>query len=283
MALAEEQSRSVTGTLALPDGAELFTRSWPIENPRASIALSHGYGEHSGRYEHIAERLNAEGFSLYAYDHRSHGHSPGTMGYIASFDQLVEDFGAFTDHLGNQLGQPPEFIFGHSMGALVAVLHAQRRQPRVKGMVLSSGALKVADDVAPLMQKISGVVSVLLPKLPVHRVDPQGLSHDEAVVKAYVSDPLVYHGKMHARTGHGLMTHIKEAVARADRITQPVLILHGTDDPVATCDGSRDLHAAVASTDKTLKLYEGAYHEVFNDDQKDAFMQDVVDWLNARV
>lgn len=283
MALAEPTSRSVTGTVAMPDGVELFSRSWPVENPRACIAAAHGYGEHSGRYEHIADRLNAEGYSLYTYDQRSHGHSPGTMGFIKSFDRLVEDFGAFTDRLAAQLGHPAEFIFGHSMGGLVAALHVERRQPKLKGLVLSSGALKVADDVAPLMQKISGVMSVLLPKLPVHRVDPAGLSHDSSVVAAYEADPLVYHGKIHARTGHGMMSHIQEAIARADRITQPVLLLHGTDDSIATCDGSRDLHAKVGSEDKTLKLYEGAYHEVFNDDQKEQFMQDVLDWLNARV
>lgn len=283
MATAEQASRSVTGTLAMPDGVELFTRAWPVENARAAIAVSHGYGEHSGRYEHIAARLNAEGYSVYAYDHRAHGRSPGTMGYLPSFDRLVEDFGVFTDHVASELGHPAEFIFGHSMGGLVAALHVERRQPKLKGLVISSGALKVAEDVAPLMQKISGVISAVLPKLPVHQVDPKGLSHDSGVVSAYETDPLVYHGKMHARTGHGLMTHIKEVIARADRITQPVLILHGTEDQIATCEGSKDLHAAVASKDKTLKLYEGAYHEVFNDDQKEQFMQDVVDWLNARV
>lgn len=283
MATAEHQSRSVTGSLAMPDGAELFTRSWPVNGARASIAVVHGYGEHSGRYEHVARRLNEEGYGVYTYDQRSHGRSPGPIGFIKSFDRLVEDFGVFTDRLAAEIGRPAEFVFGHSMGGLVAALHVERRQPKLNGLVLSSGAFKVADDVAPLMQKVSGVISVLIPRLPVHRVDPKGLSHDPAVVTAYETDPMVYHGSMHARTGHELMTHIREVVSRADRLTQPVLFLHGTDDAIATCDGSRELHAAAAAADKTLKLYDGAYHEVFNDDAKDQFMQDVVDWLNARV
>lgn len=276
-----EQSRSVTGSIAMSDGVQLFTRAWPVDQPRAAVALAHGYGEHSGRYEHIAARLNAEGYSVYTYDHRSHGHSPGTLGYIPSFERLVEDFGEFNRQLAGQLGHPAEFVFGHSMGALVAALHVERTQPVLKGLVLSSGALKIAADVAPLMQKLGAILSFLLPKLPVLTLDPKGLSHDPAEVRAYETDPLVYHGRIQARTGHVMMKGIKEVSANAARIHQPVLILHGTDDPIAACDGSRETHAAAASTDKTLKLYQGAYHEVFNDDQKDAFLQDVADWMNA--
>lgn len=270
---------SNTGVVAMPDGTELFTRSWPIEDSAASIAIVHGYGEHSGRYDHVAARFNSEGYSVYSYDQRAHGKSPGTMGYIPSFQTHVDDCAGFIEHIVETIGGMPEFVFGHSMGALVSALYVEQHQPALSGLILSSGAFKVADDVAPLMQRLSAALSVVLPKLPVHQVDPAGLSHKAEVVSAYESDPLVYHGKIQARTGYQMMTSIAAAQEHASDIQVPVLLLHGTEDSIADPDGSRIMHERIGAADKTLKRYDGGYHEVFNDDAEQPFLDDVVAWL----
>ena len=167
------------------------------------------------------------------------------------------------------------------MGGLVLANYVLKYKPEVAGLVFSSSALKVADNVAPLVQKISGVLSALTPWLPVHHVEPDAISRDSSEVEKYVNDPLVYHGKILARTGAELMNAMNDVQARLGELRLPFIALHGTSDLIVDPSGTRILYENAGSTDKTLKLYEGGYHEVFHDHDREQFLQDVIDWLDG--
>lgn len=277
-----EKTKHATGKFPVSGGVSLFKQCWkPAEAAKAAIIIVHGHGEHSTRYDHIAERLNNERYSVFTYDQRGHGHSPGKPGYINTFKVLVDDLSVFVDQVRTQLDGSPLFLFGHSMGGLVLASYVLKYQPEVAGLIFSSSALKVGDDVAPIAQKLSGVLSTLTPWLPVHHVEPDAISRDSKEVEKYVNDPLVYHGKILARTGAELMNAMNDVQAHLNDLRLPFIALHGTGDLIVEPAGTKILYENAGSTDKTLKLYEGGYHEVFHDHDREQFLQDVIDWLNA--
>ena len=283
MAGVVEKAKHTTGKFSVSGEVSLFEQRWEPEGAaKAALIIVHGHGEHSTRYDHIAERLNGEGYSVYTYDQRGHGQSPGKPGYIVAFELLVDDLSLFVDRVREQIGGSPLFLFGHSMGGLVLANYVLKCQPEVAGLVFSSSALKVADNVAPLTQKLSGVLSALTPWLPVLRVDPEAISRDSDEVQKYENDPLVYHGKILARTGAEMMNAMNHAQTHLGELRLPFIALHGTGDTIVDPSGTRVLYEKAGSTDKTLKLYDGGYHEVFHDHDREQFLRDVIDWLNAR-
>ena len=265
-------------------GISLYARSWvlPHGTAKAAVAIVHGFGEHCTRYDHVAARLNAEGYDVYSHDHRGHGNSPGLMGYIPSFDALVDDFGVFLSRVRAQIGGLPLFAIGHSMGGLILASRIVRHQEKFQGAVFSSSGLKVGADVSPVLQRVSGILAVILPKVPVHTLDPKAISRIPGEVRKYEEDPLVYHGKFLAKTGHELLRAVTAVQGRLNEIRLPFLAMHGSADRLVEVEASRMLHERAASTDKSLLVYEGAFHEVFNDLDRERFFRDMIDWLNAR-
>lgn len=270
-----------TGEFAASDGARLFTQSWVPDTVRAYVLIVHGYGEHSGRYAHVAERLNREGYAVYAYDHRGHGKSPGRMGHIPSFDRLIADLQEyttclFTEHPGTW------FVFGHSLGGLVTASWVVRNRPSVRGLILTNAGVKADDNVAPLLRKVAAVLARIAPHLVVHKLPIDGLSRRKEVVEAYKNDPLVYHGNIGARTGYEMMRTIEWIQPRLAEIALPLFAAHGTEDKLVPCAATVMLHEQAASADKTLKLFEGGQHELFNDTCAEEFFADITAWLRAR-
>jgi len=275
--------RKGRGTFTATGGVELFEQRWEVVGkPKAAVVIVHGYGEHSSRYDRLAARLNAECFSVYAYDQIGHGESPGRRAYLTSFARLPQDFGVYLNWLRPMLGGAPLFLIGHSFGALVLLHYILGASPAVNGLVLSSGLFTMNEHTAPLMQKLLRFLSAVLPHLSVHSVDPSAISREPEEVRRYAEDPLNYHGKIEARTAHEMAKAIKTVAARFSDVTLPFIALHGSADRLALCRGTRRLYELAASEDKTLKIYEGAYHEVLNDLDREAFTADVLDWLNAR-
>ena len=264
------------------DGAQLNGYHWTAPNaPKANIVIVHGYGHHGGSFAEVAARLTAEGYGVFALDQRGHGKSPGRPGYIASFDQWVDDVHAFIAHIAPQTASAPLILMGHSLGCLALGLYAVRRDPPVRGLIFSSGLLKIPDSVPKFLQKLAGVLSALTPTLPVQKVDVTATSRDPKAVQALVDDPLRYGSMMQARSGAEVAKAIADLQPRMQEITRPLLIMHGTKDRLTDCEGSRMLHARAKSTDKTLCIFEGAYHELYNDLDKDRWFAQVMDWLNT--
>jgi acylglycerol lipase len=260
------------------DGAQLFARRWAVDAPRASVVIVHGYGEHCGRYEDVAQFLNGLGCSVFAYDQRGHGRSPGKRGFIRRFAALPEDLHAFLQHVAPAFEDRAVFLLGHSMGGLVLAHYMLAHALPVRGLIFSSPLLKL-HAVSPLLLRLSPVLSLLTPWLPVARVDPEGLSREPTVVATYRADPFVYHGRIGARTGAELHGAVEEVRAGLDRLGPPLYILHGTEDPLVPAEGSQDLHRLAGAADKTLRLYEGGYHEQFHDLEKARVLEELGDWL----
>ncbi len=268
-------------TFRAADGVELNAQHWPVESPKANVAIFHGFGHHGGSFEEVAEHLNKAGCGVFAFDQRGHGKSPGKRGFITSFDNWVNDGNAFLAHIASQTASQPLILMGHSLGCLALSLYAIRNKPKVRGLIFSSGLLKIPDNVPQYLQNLASVLSTLTPWLPVQKVDVTACSRDPKAVQALRDDPLRYGGAVHARSGAEISKGIAEVRARSNEIELPILVMHGTKDRLTDCQGSRDLHAAAKSADKTLCIFERAYHELYNDSDKDRWFTQVTSWLGA--
>jgi alpha-beta hydrolase superfamily lysophospholipase len=265
-------------TLAGAGGLRIYWQDWlPPQAPRATVVIAHGAGEHSGRYAHVAARLVAEGYAVYAIDHRGHGRSAGPRALVDRIANVVADLDSLVTVAG-----APVFLLGHSMGGTVALAYALRHQDRLAGLILS-GPLAALEAAPPHMRIAGRVLSVLAPRLPLIAIDATLISRDPEVVRAYVEDPLVYHGKLPARTVAELAATIDSLPAAVPAITIPTLIMYGTDDRLCPPEGSLMLAERISAGDKTLKAYDGLYHEIFNEPEQDRVLDDLCAWLAARV
>lgn len=265
------------------DGHELFERRWRPAQPKAAVAIVHGLAEHSGRYEHVAQRLVAAGYATYALDLRGHGRSDGRRVFVRSADEHVHDVKRFLERVREREAGRPMFVLGHSMGGLIVTLMLTADAPDLRGAVLSGAALRSTRRSARLLQGLVRLLGRLLPRLPLARLDSADVSRDPAVVQRYDDDPLVFSGRMPAATARALILAGREIAPEMESITLPILILHGSEDALVDPESSRQLYERVSSRDKALKVYEGLYHEILNEPEQDQVMADIVAWLDERV
>jgi len=262
------------------DGLELYERGWaPDEDVVGRVVFVHGYGEHCSRYEEMARVLNESGFSIHTYDQRGFGHSPGRRGEVGDFGALVEDLDAFVAYLRPRLEGKPWFLMGHSMGGLVLAHYAETREVEAGGLVFSSPFL--AMDAPAVLLKVSGVLAALMPWMPVAQVEYEGRSRDPEAVKEAREDPLIFAGPVRARTGAEFNRAVNAARAGFSKISLPVYIIHGGADRIVPDVGSRMLYAQCSAADKSLKIYDDGYHELWNDLEKAAVLSEVCEWLTA--
>jgi acylglycerol lipase len=269
--------------LAGAGGVRIFWQAWlPDSEPRAAVVIAHGAGEHSDRYVHVASRLVSESYAVYAVEHRGHGRSGGRRALIDRLDNAVADLSTLIEIVRARHSGAPVFLLAHSMGGTIAISYALKHQERLAGLILSGPLAALAPSPAP--QRIFlGVVSTVAPGLGVVAVDPALVSRDPAVVKAYVEDPLVFHGKLPARTITELAAAIDSFPDAVGAITTPVLIVYGTDDKLCPPEGSVMLDQRLGSADKTIKPYDGLHHEVLNEPEQDVVLDDVCTWLATHV
>jgi alpha-beta hydrolase superfamily lysophospholipase len=270
------------GTLTGIGGVQRYYRGWlPDGEPKATVVICHGINEHGGRYAHIAEFLAGRGYAVWAADHRGHGRSEGIPGYVRRFDMYVEDMRTFVAHV-----EPPGkvFIYGHSMGALITLGFATRFQDMIDGFIITGVALSPGGAIPGWAVAAAKLMSALAPKLSIQALPGGTLSHDPAVEAQVEQDPLIHHGKISARLGAEILRASDEARANLGKITVPVLIMHGTADSLVDPSGSQEVYDAIGSADKTLKWWEGMYHEVHNEPAvQGEVLATAADWLDARL
>jgi len=265
------------------DDIKLYTKNWqPEKNVKAVIIIIHGLAEHVDRYDHVGNYFSLLGYAVEAYDLRGHGKSEGEKAYIDSILEYVSDLQNYVNHI--KLKHPGKHIFllGHSMGGEIACLYSIKYQTEISGLILSGAVIKISDDISPLLQKLSGFIAAIFPRLPTTKIDSSGISRDKNIVELYDDDPLVYRGGTLARTGSEIIKGTKHIKKNMKQITIPVLIMHGTSDRLADPEGSSQLYNGVNSEDKTLKLYENYYHEILNEPEKERVLQDIIKWLDER-
>jgi acylglycerol lipase len=272
-----------SGSFAGAGGERIFWQSSaPDGPPRGVIVLVHGAGEHSGRYGHVVSRLVSEGYAVHAVDHRGHGRSDGPRAFIGDMDDVVADVDTLVDRAVAAHPGLPVFMLGHSMGGLIGLRYALAHQPRLAGLILSAPLVAIESVPKPL-ELVARALSVVGPRVPLIAIDATLVSRDPAVVEAYRSDPLVHHGKLPARTAVQLADSVESFPGTVGAITVPTLILYGTADGLCPPAGSEMLAQRLGSADLTAKAYDGLFHEILNEPEREAVLDDIVAWLAARV
>jgi alpha-beta hydrolase superfamily lysophospholipase len=262
-------------------GDVVKTREWRVPEPNAQIFLVHGYAEHVGRYEHFASQLNNAGFDVIGYDQVGYGLSNGERAYVSRFDQYVWDLHSVMRHYKNEA--IPNFLFGHSMGGLVATSYCILYRPKLNGVITSGAALKVNKDTSPILQKIAPVLGEIFPRLKTTKIGSQDISRDPLVVEAYEKDPLVYHEGIKARLAGEMLGRIKRTNQLAHLFTQPVLMMHGGADQLTDPNGTMQFFNSCASVEKELKIWDGLLHEILNEPEKESVITHLVNWINRRI
>jgi alpha-beta hydrolase superfamily lysophospholipase len=274
--------KHVDGKFEGRGGLGLYYQSWqPDGEAKACVALTHGFGEHSGRYSHVGEKLVAAGYALYAYDLRGHGRSDGARGQIMDWAEFREDTQAFLKFVKSQAAGRPVFLYGHSLGGLVALESALRYQDGLRGVVASAPVL-TPPALAPVLFTVSRIMSRVAPKFSLKvGLETASLSRDPAVVRAYETDPLV-HGTAAARLGTEMQAAVDWTHAHAGEWKLPLLMIHGQADRLCSIDGTRRFSTKVSANLKTVIEYPGGYHESHNDIHWEQVLGDVTVWLDKQ-
>ncbi|UCE98181.1 MAG: lysophospholipase [Dehalococcoidia bacterium] len=276
--------KSINGYFIGQGGFNLYYRGWlPKQNPRTIVFIIHGLAEHSGRYTEIATFLVEENYCVFCHDHQGHGFSGGSRGYIRHFATYTKDLISFIDIISEKYPHIPIFLLGHSIGGTIAIDYCIENQGNVDGLILSAPTLLKGESIKKWQIILAKILSVIAPKAGVDRLDSSTISKDPAVVNAYRNDKLVYSGKLSARLGSEILKTIELLPQEMNKIKLPVLIMQGSEDKLVSPDGSKKTFQMVSSTDKTLKIYEGLYHEIMNEPEKDMVYKDISEWISKRL
>jgi len=265
-------------------GLKLYYQCWlPDKKPKAIILVAHGLAEHSGRYKNLVDYFVPKGYAVYAMDNRGHGKSEGDRSYVDNFNDYLVDLKTFFDKVQKENKGARIFLFGHSLGATIATAYAVEHQDELAGLIVSGSSLVPPPSVSPALLAMAGILSTLVPKMGVTVLDASTISRDQSVVDAYVNDPLVYRGKIPARTGAELARMWKQLPDQMSSIKIPILIMHGQSDRLADPQGSKLLYERVGSKDKTLKIYDNCYHEICNEPERKQVYSDMEKWLTKHI
>ncbi len=264
------------------DGTQLLARTWPATaEPRGVVVIMHGLKDHSDRYARFASKLAARGYAVYAFDLRGHGRSAGPRVAPRQWTDYVDDLDRFLTEVSRREPGKPIFLFGHSMGGAIAARTAEIHQPRLAGLVLSGAALAVA--APPLLVAATRMTGFLLPKAPALSLDNKDFSSDPANAAVMDSDPLISQPAAPASTAAGLVEGMRAIWADTDALTMPVLAMHGTADKLTAPSGSRALIATIPSGDRTLRIVDGANHDLLHEPggRGEQIEDSIVAWLDA--
>lgn len=269
---------------SLAAGAGLQAHRWlPSGDVRAAVLISHGYAEHGRRYADLAARFTADGYAVYALDHWGHGLSDGQGGYVPHFSIFTDGLSALLDQMKAEQGDVPKFLVGHSMGGLIAANFLIDHQGDFRAAALSGPALAPAKRPSALLRLISKALSSIAPKFGVMKLDSSGVSRDSSVVTAYRGDPLVYSGPIGARLAYEMLKAMDRAQKYAPAIRLPMLIQHGGADRLTSAAASEIYFSALGSPSKELQIYEGLFHEIYNEPERTAVIADLIGWFERHL
>lgn len=266
------------------DGTSLFGQYWKQKDAKGIVAIVHGMGEHSGRYaDFVVPKLNAAGYSVIAFDQFGHGQTKGKRGDCPSYDAVLDSVENLLKKGKEFLGADlPIFLYGHSMGGNVVSNLLIKRNPKVNGAVISSPMLKLAFD-PPAWKMMAGrLMRNIYPSFQESSgLDSKAISRDPVAVEKYENDPLV-HDKITVNFSLPFLEAGEEAIDRASEISTPAFVIHGTADAIIDFKGS-EAFVGNAGDQLSLKLYEGGFHELHNEPNKDEVLADVVAWLDQHL
>jgi acylglycerol lipase len=269
------------GRFAGARGLAIYHQSWiPAAGPVASVVIAHGFAEHSGRYADVAERLAAGGYAVRALDHRGHGRSEGKRTSLVRFSDYVDDVHALISIATLTVRRQPVFLLGHSMGGLIALALAVDHPEAIDALVVSAPVMS-SGGASGFTIAVGKVLSRVAPDLGVLRPPLDKISRDPAVVAAYNDDPLVFRTKIRARLGAEILDTIAHVDAELPTMRMPLLVMQGREDRLVDPGCGPHVYELAGSVDKTLKMYDGLWHEIFNEPERDAVIGDLLTWLDA--
>jgi alpha-beta hydrolase superfamily lysophospholipase len=268
--------------LTTKNGRTLFRRSWLPARAEHLLLLIHGFAEHSGRYEHLGAWFAARGCAVHAYDHQGHGRSEGVRAHVRRFDDFLDDLDQLLAAVrAEHPGLRPQLV-GHSMGGLIMTAFLCERAPEVAGAVSSGAALALSENISGARMLAARVLRRLAPRLGLGSgLDPQGLSRDPEVVRAYLEDPLVFR-HMTTSLAAELLGAVERTSRSAARVRVPLLMLHGEEDPICPAAGSRRFFEGLSVEPRRIEIYPGLRHEIFNEPEQQRVFEDVLTWVRAR-
>jgi alpha-beta hydrolase superfamily lysophospholipase len=272
----------VESALATSGGRTLFRRSWLPVRSENLLLLIHGFAEHSGRYEHLGAWFAAHGCVVHAYDHQGHGRSDGVRAHVRCFDDFLDDLDQMLAAVRAEHPGLPVQLVGHSMGGLILIAFLCERAPEVAGAVSSGAALALSENLSRGRMLAARVLRRLAPRLGLGSgLDPEGLSRDPEVVRAYLEDPLVFR-HMTTSLAAELLGAVERTARSAAKVRVPLLMLHGEEDPICPVAGTRRFFAGLSVEPRRLQVYPGLRHEIFNEPEQLRVFEDVLAWVRAR-
>ena len=263
-------------------GLNIVVRSWqPEQAARGVVAIVPGFNSHGGYYTWVAQQFTAAGLAAYIVDLRGRGTSDGERFFVDNIADYVSDVHDMVKLAKSRERGLPLFLLGHSAGGVVSCIYTLEHQEELSGFVCEDFAFKIpAPEVA--LSVFKGL-SHVAPHAHLFKLKNEDFSRDPAAVKMMDEDPLIAGESQPLQT----LAEMVRADERLERefplITLPVLILHGTLDKITKPSGSQFFYDNAGSTDKTLKLYEGHFHDLLNDTGKEQVMADIQSWIDARI
>ncbi len=257
---------------------ELQQHRAAVDAPRGTILITHGYAEHSGRYGHFVEALNGAGYDAVTFDLPGHGITPGPRARV-DVGKLIADHPGIRRQVLSQARTPDLFLFGHSLGGLITAGSALLDASQLRGVILTGPALRPHPAIPARLARALLPLARLAPALPAARLDSGLVSRTPAVVQDYLNDPLVTTGPVPLLTGVTMTVQGDEVIRNAASLRTPTLIIHGGADGLARLDGSREFVEATRDVEIQLRVVDDAYHEVLNEPEGPALMQEIIEWM----
>ena len=263
------------------NSCSLYAQSWlPEVSPRAVVAITHGIGDHSGRYMNIVNHLVSNQIAVYGYDLRGHGNSPGQRGHINSWVEYRTDLLNYINVIGTQQSGHRIFLLGHSMGALITLDFILREKEQVAGAIISCAPIEPVGVAKPFKVALARILSRIYPGFTIDLgLDIDAISRIPSVVKAYQLDPLV-HGKISARWGTEVLSAVESVKMWGESINTPLLMIHGEADRLNSAEGAKRFFDRIQARDKEFISYPDCYHELHNDLDSEIMLKDLLDWVN---
>lgn len=260
----------------------LFGQYWQPETVKAVVVLVHGFGEHSSRYaDFVVPRLLKNGYAVVSYDNVGHGRSEGKRGHCPGYDALLDILQLLIDRAKGLYPGSPMFLYGHSMGGNLVINHTLRNKPDIKGAVASSPYLRLAFDPPKWKLVLGKLLLGIAPGITMPSgLDSNAISRDQAEVKKYNEDPLV-HDKVSPMFSFPIMEAGEWAIENASGLQRPMLLIHGTADELIDHNGSKEFATNTPLAD--LVLFEGGYHELHNDLEREKALKTIIDWLDSKL
>ena len=274
-----------TSTFIGKGGVEIFFQNWKKPSPDMILIISHGIGEHSGRYMNLVNELESLNLCIFAMDHRGHGKSGGKKGHCDDFMDYVYDLKLFRNYIAEEFDGVPIVLLGHSMGGVISMRYSLEYPDDIKALILSSPGFIPAFKLPSWKQSMSEFMGKYLPSFTLSNgLSAEDLSHDSSVIDAYENDPLV-HDRASAGLYIGFTKTAAECMKRASELTIPLLAIHGKADMMVDYKGTEEVFLNVSSRSKKIILGEGMYHETMNETEelRSTILSSISEWLTSLV